>query len=243
MKKKKVRHAADVVGITLAGMSIVLASLALSQISDLTVRLGFTQADSTGTLVGAKGQKGNTGAQGLPGPTGATGPRGPKGAKGSTGPSGKTLHLSSNFAYLTSVANQANSADKNAVSGLAIKSSSKSFELSQNLVVVRKSATFELQAVANFASSQVGASRAEIWFAVNGVTLPESAQQVQLDSSAVDAVHQVHLLSLKKLKAGDKISVVWSSPSSAVRLAAEQPQDSASGSAVPAFTLLIEQVG
>ena len=225
---------------TLAGMSLVLASLALSQISDVGVRLGLISASAKSQ----SGPKGDAGPQGLPGPTGATGAKGAKGDRGLTGPAGAKGKdaLPASFGFFESNASQPNSSATNQVTGLVKKSASKSIRLGEDFIEVGTRGSFELQALANFASSAAGAWQTEIWFEVNGVAVPASSQKASFESTVVDAAKQVSLVNVVNLKAGDKISVRWSSDSNAVHLAAVSAATTSSGAAVPSLTLLVKQL-
>ena len=245
MNKKKSRHAADVVGITLAGMSLTLGALALSQIADLTSRLGLSNGSSTVSLHGVKGAKGEPGArgpQGLPGPAGA---KGATGKTGATGPRGKAAFSATAFGDFISTTAQPNEAVINTVghliTGSASKgSASKGLALKGGKIFVARGGTFELQALANFSNSAAGNWQAKLWFAVNGKPLAASAAFIDAESSLANQSRQVSAFTAARLKAGDKLTVQWWAEQSSIYL---EPIIAGVGQpGVPAVGLLIRQL-
>lgn len=245
--KKKYGRTADIVGITLASMSLLLGAAALTQVADLATRIStLSQATGPRGEAGPKGEVGPKGDTGATGATGATGSKGQPGATGKTGPrgaqgvAGKSTPAVRYFATFISLVNQNNLASTNSVIGLSATNANAVWLQSSKTIRVRHSGVYEVQAQASFINNASGSWQAKVWFIKNGVPVKNSASAIASDVSG--AAVQANATSTVQLNTTDKLTVAWSATDSNVGLASDAEQGSPVIAAVPSIRLVISSL-
>ena len=205
----------------------------------------YTQMGATGAT-GSQGDQGFTGSTGTQGFTGSTGPQGDQGFTGSTGPQGAggTLGYWGSFwstqTQLNPVPNGSNAMTFNNTdpdsNGVSIQNNSQLTFAYDGVYNIQFSA--QLDRVAGPAS----ANEVDIWFAKNGVDIPDSNTHV-IVAGITSASKEVAAWNYQlKLNAGDYIELYWSCPNSNVELIYISPEISPARPGVPSAILTAQQV-
>jgi len=196
-------------------MSLALAALALTQISDFSNALGLNQPNAAEKFKGPKGDVGLTGPQGV---AGAVGPTGPKGDVGAQGPKGAAGTAILSYAGIFSAANQTNASQANSITGLSTLRSSGVTLRHGTEISLSRSGTYSLQVEANFANSASGAWQASLWIEKNGILLPHSRRTLNADTAQSDLGFQLISTFAATLKQSDKLTLHWAAESPTVYL-------------------------
>ena len=211
--------------------------------------IGATGDGATGStgLTGSTGPQGNQGLIGFTGSTGfigSTGNQGNQGFNGSTGPQGAggalgywgsfwSTQTQPNGGITTANLMTLNNTDPDS-NGVSIQNNSQLTFAYDGVYNIQFSAQFDR----TNASNQPPPRNIEIWFAKNGINIPDSNSQVVVPGHPVLAAWNFQL----KLDAGDYIELYWSCPNLTTAATYFPPGINPTRPAVPSVILTAQQV-
>jgi hypothetical protein len=180
--------------------------------------------------VGVPGPQGPTGATGATGPAG---PQGEPGVAGGFGSYGSWYDVGDQTINIVSVGQPVLIRQQDIVSGFSRSGNSRI--VAANAGVYNLAFSIQLHHTSGGGSG----STAEIWFAKNGIAIPESNTRIAVNTNSPYVVAAWNLF--QQLNTGDYLEIYWSTDNASVRL--EHNTGAMGGPAIPSVIATINQVG
>lgn len=176
------------------------------------------------------------GPQGPTGATGATGPQGPQGepgAAGGFGSYGSWYDIGDQIINTVSVGQPVLIRQQDIVSGFSRSGNSRIVAANAGVYNI----AFSIQL--HHTSGGGSGSTAEIWFAKNGLAIPDSNTRIAVNTNSPYVVAAWNLF--QQLNASDYLEIYWATDNASVRL--EHNTGAMGGPAIPSAIVTINQVG
>jgi hypothetical protein len=176
------------------------------------------------------------GPQGPTGATGATGPQGPQGIPGTAGgfgSYGSWYDIGDQIINTVSVGQPVLIRQQDIISGFSRSGNSRI--VAANAGVYNLMFSFQLH---NNGGGGPGTT-AEIWFAKNGIAIPESNTRIAVNTNSPYVVAAWNLF--QQLSASDYLEIYWATDNANIRL--EHNTGAMGGPAIPSAIVTINQVG